>query len=162
MLVAVLSDCHDNIWTLKTVLAEIQNAGAAIFCGDFCAPFSLKMMADGFTGPIHSVLGNNDGDVYLLSSTAGRAPNVTLYQPVAKLELDGRRIAIAHYPEVGEALARSGQFDAVFSGHTHRAQIETIGTVLWANPGEIMGRFGKPTYGLYDTGSNHMVLHTLP
>jgi putative phosphoesterase len=161
MLVAVLSDCHDNIWNLQKVLAEVRGAEAAIFCGDFCAPFSLKMLADGFSGPVHAVLGNNDGDIYLLLSIAEKSASFHLHRPVGLIELGGRNIAIAHYPEVGEALARSGQYDAVFSGHTHRSEVQTIGTTLWANPGEVMGRFGRPSYGLYDTAQNHMVLHSL-
>lgn len=37
-----------------------------------------------------------------------------------------------------------------------------IGDCLWANPGEIMGRFGRPTFGLFDTGERrfeHIDLH---
>ena len=33
-----------------------------IFCGDFCAPFTLTEIGQGFAGPVHCVLGNNDGD----------------------------------------------------------------------------------------------------
>ena len=154
MLVAVLSDCHDNIWNLEKVLPRLREAEAAIFCGDFCAPFTLKMLAEGFTGPIHAVLGNNDGDVFLLLQVAGQAGNVMLHQSVCELQLDGRQIAAVHYPHLGEALALSGKYDAVFSGHTHVAQVRTLGSTLWADPGEVMGRFGKPSFGLYDTGSN--------
>jgi len=154
MLVAVLSDCHDNIWNLEKVLPRLGGAEVALFCGDFCAPFTLKMLAEGFAGPVHAVFGNNDGDVYLLLSVAGKAGNVTLHQPLCQLELDGRRIAAVHYPELGEALALCGKYDAVFSGHSHVAQVKMLGSTLWANPGEVMGRFGKPSFGLYDTSDN--------
>ena len=161
MLVAILSDCHDNIWNLEKVLPRLREAEVAIFCGDFCAPFTLKMLAGGFTGPVHAVLGNNDGDVYLLLRVAGQAENVTLHQSVCELELDGRHIAAVHYPHLGEALALSGKYDAVFSGHTHEAEVKTLGSTLWVNPGEVMGRYGKPSFGFYDTSTNTFELRRI-
>jgi putative phosphoesterase len=154
MRVAVLSDCHDRLENLEKVLARLDGAEAVLFCGDYCAPFTLKMLAEGFPGPVHSVFGNNDGDAFLLLAIAQKAGNVVFHQPMASLELDGRRIAVVHYPEFGEALALSGKYDAVFSGHNHTAEASTLGSTLWANPGEVMGRFGKPSFGMYDTSTN--------
>jgi putative phosphoesterase len=151
MLIAVLSDCHDNIWNLEKVLPKLGKAEAVLFCGDFCAPFTLKMLAEGFPRPIHAVFGNNDGDVFLMLTVAKQVGNVTFHKPIAQLELGGKRIAVAHYPELGEALALSGKYDAVFSGHNHQEQVMTVGPTLWGNPGEVMGRFGKPSFGMYDT-----------
>jgi putative phosphoesterase len=154
MKVAVLSDCHDRLENLQTVLDQIQDAEVALYCGDYCAPFTLKMLAAGFAGAVHSVLGNNDGDVFLMLKIAQQTGNVTFHQPMASLELDGRRVAVVHYPEFGQALALSGQYDAVFSGHNHTAEAQTVGETLWGNPGEVMGRFGQPSFGIYDTESN--------
>jgi putative phosphoesterase len=154
MRVAVLSDCHDSFGNLEKVLASLDEVQVVLFCGDYCAPFTLKMLAGGFAGPVHSVFGNNDGDAFLLLAIAQKAGNVTFHKPMAKLELDGRRIAVVHYPEFGEALALSGQYDAVFSGHNHTAEARTVGSTLWANPGEVMGRLGKPSFGIYDTSTN--------
>ncbi|MFN2183884.1 MAG: metallophosphoesterase family protein, partial [Anaerolineae bacterium] len=50
MRVAILSDIHDNIWRLETLLAGLE-ADALIFCGDFCAPFTLAQIGEGFEGP---------------------------------------------------------------------------------------------------------------
>jgi putative phosphoesterase len=154
MRVAVLSDCHDRLENLEKVLARLDGAEAVLFCGDYCAPFTLKMLAEGFPGPVFSVFGNNDGDAFLLLAIAQKAGNVIFHQPMASLELDGRRIAVVHYPEFGEALALSGKYDAVFSGHNHTAEASTLGSTLWANPGEVMGRLGKPSFGMYDTSTN--------
>jgi putative phosphoesterase len=154
MLIAVLSDCHDRLENLEKVLVRAQAVEVALFCGDFCAPFTLKMLADGFDGPLHSVFGNNDGDAFLLLTVAQQAGNVTFHQPMANLELGGRRIAVVHYPQFGEALALCGKYDAVFSGHNHTAEARMVGDTLWANPGEVMGRYGKPSFGIYDTETN--------
>ncbi len=153
MRVAVLSDIHDNIWNLEIALRDVNARGAEalLFLGDFCAPFTLAQIAESFAGQIHAVFGNNDGDPFLLSQVAARFSHVHLHGHFAEIELGGRRIALNHYPEIARRLAESGAYDAVFSGHNHQRHLERVGKTLWANPGEVMGRFGQPSYGLYDT-----------
>jgi putative phosphoesterase len=150
MKLAILSDVHDNIWKLKTLLADLE-ADVLIFCGDFCAPFTLAQIAEGFSGPVHVVFGNNDGDQFLLARVAGNFPHVTLHGDFAELEMDGRQVVITHYPQIGQALARGGTYDLVCHGHSHERVIETLGRTVRVNPGEVMGRFGLSTYALYDT-----------
>lgn len=156
MTIAVLSDIHDNIWNLEQALTQLpeHNPAALLFLGDFCAPFTLNQLAEGFSGPIHCVFGNNDGDPYLLGRIASGHPHVTIHGQFGDLELHGRRVAINHYPDIAQPVARSGMFDAVFSGHDHKRYQETHGHTLWANPGEIMGRFGAPSFGIYCAESN--------
>jgi len=154
MRIAVLSDSHDNIWNLEKALNQLGQSEVLLFLGDFCAPFSLKQIADAFAGPIHCIPGNNDGDLFLLMTIAGQAGNVTFHNPVGDLEFDGRRIAITHYPEIGEGLAATGKYQAVFSGHTHVFTQQQVGDTLWVNPGEIMGRYGEPSFVIYDTATN--------
>lgn len=154
MRIAVLSDIHDHIWNLEKALQRIGQleAEALICCGDFCAPFSLKQIADGFPGPIHVVFGNNDGDPLLLSRVAGQyGGRVLLHGLYVELELGGRQIAVIHYPEPARRIAQAGVFDLVLYGHDHQRHLERIGRTLLANPGEVMGRWGKPSFGLYDT-----------
>lgn len=153
MKIAILSDVHDNIWKLEDVLEDIGQSGAEvlIFCGDLCAPFTLKQIADGVSGPAHFCLGNNDGDVLLLSRIANSLDNATLHGLFAYLELGGRKVAVNHYPQIARDQALSGQYDLVCHGHDHTANIEQIGNTLLVNPGEGMGRYGRSTYALYDT-----------
>jgi hypothetical protein len=161
MKIAVLSDIHDNIWNLADALRSIAalKAEALIFCGDFCAPFALSQMAAGFSGPVHCVFGNNDGDPRLLLQNALAAGNVTLHGQNAELVLGGRKIAVNHYPEIARRLAEAGQFVLVCYGHNHLAKVEALGTTLLANPGEIMGRFGSPSFGMYDCETGAFQLH---
>jgi putative phosphoesterase len=153
MKIAILSDTHDNIWKLAEVLEDAGRAGveAALFCGDFCAPFTLKQIGEGIDGPVHVVLGNNDGDVLFLSRIANGLDNVTLHGPFAYLALDGRQIAVNHYPQIARDQALSGQYDLVCHGHDHEANVERVGDTLLVNPGEVMGRLGTSTYAVYDT-----------
>ena len=151
MKIAILSDIHDNIWKLEEVLEGLGEAQELIFCGDFCAPFSLGMLAEGFRGPIHVVFGNNDGDKLLLSQVAAKAGNVTLHGEFAELELGGRKIAAIHYPAIAAGLAASGRYDLVCCGHSHKYEAKRVGRTILLNPGEVMGRFGLSTYAIYDT-----------
>ena len=151
MKIAVLSDSHDNIWNLEKALNKLGDIEALLFLGDFCAPFSLKQIADAFSGPIHCIPGNNDGDMFLLMTIAAQAGNVTFYNPVGSLLFDGVPIAITHYPEIAEGLAATGQYTAVFSGHTHVFMQKQVGETLWINPGEVMGRLGEPSFVFFDT-----------
>ncbi|MGD2041695.1 MAG: metallophosphoesterase family protein [Anaerolineae bacterium] len=161
MKIAILSDIHDNIWKLETLLAGLE-AEILIFCGDFCAPFTLAQIAEGFAGPIHAVFGNNDGDQFLLARIAGDHSHVSLHGDFAELILDNRRIAVTHYPQIGRALAQGGGYDLVCHGHSHERTMEQSGQTLRVNPGEVMGRFGLSTYALYDTTTGQAELVQIP
>ncbi len=151
MRIAVCSDIHDNIWKLETVLKRISEWDALVFCGDFCAPFTLAQIAEGFAGPVHVVWGNNDGDKWLLTQNARSSKNVKLHGDLAEVDAGGRIIAVNHYPQIARGMALSGLYDAVFYGHDHTPHQEYIGKTLLLNPGEVMGRFGKSTFAAYDT-----------
>lgn len=161
MRIAVLSDIHDNIWNLQRLLPELEGLDHLVFCGDLCAPFSLQMIAEGFAGPVHVTLGNNDGDVLLLARVAAKHTHVTLAAPLGELEVAGQTLAYVHYPELAAGLAAQGRYDAVFCGHSHRPELHTVGKTLLANPGDVMGRFGEPGYGVYDTEARTFSRHLL-
>jgi len=163
MQIAVISDIHDNIWKLKIVLERINETGteALVFCGDFCAPFTLKQIADSFPGPVHCVFGNNDGDKWFLCRIAANAANVTLHGELAEVRLGGRHIAANHYPHIAQGLAASRRYDAVFFGHSHERHLAQIGNTLLLNPGEVMGRFGSSSYALYNTENNQAILYEI-
>lgn len=156
MNVAIVSDIHDNIWNLEKVIAMLpaEHPEQLFFLGDFCAPFTLAQLAEGFSGPIHVVFGNNDGDTYLLSHIAAQHDHVTLHGHLAELTVDGHAVALNHYPDIAAGLADSGRYAAVFSGHDHKKYIMSRGATLWANPGEVMGRFGEPSFGIWNTESH--------
>lgn len=153
MHIAVISDIHDNIWNLERALEMVKKyqPQALLMLGDLCSPFIVAQLAKAIECPIHIVFGNNDGDTFLISKVASDFTHVMLHGQFAEFEFGGRRIAINHYPDISERIAQSGVYDAVFSGHDHKRYTHTFGKTLWANPGEIMGRFGKPSFGVYET-----------
>jgi len=156
MLIGVFSDVHDNLAALDRVLDlfERREISTLLFCGDFCSPIPARRIA-AYPGQVHVVFGNGDGDRFaILRHAASEAPNLQLHGEHAELTLDSRRVAMTHYPLYAQALARTGDYDAVFSGHTHEAGIETHGTCLWVNPGEVLGWKGAPSCAIYDTEAN--------
>jgi len=161
MQLAVISDIHDNLWTLERVLKQLVNSDVLLCLGDLCAPFTLTAIAAGFPGPVHVVWGNNDGDKLLLTRAADKAGNVTLHGFFANLEFDQRRVALNHYQDVARPLASSAQFDLVCYGHDHTRTAEQIGCTWLVNPGEVMGRFGVVSYATYDTVTKLAQVHEL-
>lgn len=155
MKIAILSDIHDRLDHLEAALEKAKSMGCErlFYLGDFCAPFTLRALIDGFPGTINAVLGNNDGDPLFLGRVEAQSENLHLHGYFADFNVRDLRIALTHSPKIAKAVALSGQYNAVFFGHTHVAENTVLdnGTIL-ANPGEIMGRFGKVTFGIYDTG----------
>jgi len=157
--IAIFSDSHDNIWNLEKALSQIDEMGvdALLHCGDMNAPFIVKIMADRFSGPIHIIFGNNEGDGRLIQTLAAKYDHVTHHGDYAELELFGRQIAMIHYPEPALRIAQSGQFDLVCYGHDHTQRKEAVGRGWLVNPGELMGFMHDPTWGLYDTDSGEFL-----
>lgn len=62
------------------------------------------------------------------------------------IEIQGKKIALMHEPQMIDALAQSGNFDIVIYGHTHEVDIRKINNTLIINPGEACGwLYGKAT-----------------
>lgn len=157
MLIGVFSDVHDHLDNLRKALGifnerEVQ---ALIFCGDFCSPIPSRVVAGEFDGEVHCVFGNGDGDRFLMLTVANtQYPNLKLHGEYAELEFEGVKVAVTHYPFYARALARTGDYQAVFSGHTHEAHRERMDNCLWMSPGDVMGWKGQATCAIYDTATN--------
>ena len=139
MRVAIISDIHDNVWNLSEALEGIKNTDAMIVCGDLCSPFVVAQLAEGFTGPIHIVFGNNDADLYRITNVAGKYGHVHLHGELYQGELGGKRFAANHYNNISQPLSESGRYDVVCYGHNHSFKIESKRDALVINPGTIMG-----------------------
>jgi putative phosphoesterase len=157
MLIAVVSDSHDNIWKFDSALAQMNEVDALIHCGDLCSPFMVKKLGEALGGrPSHIVWGNNDGDVRLICQIASQYEQIFLHGDFAHLELDGLRIAVNHYPEIARGLAATGTYHLVCYGHDHTAHQSLVGDCVLLNPGELMGMYGESTYALFNTVSREV------
>ena len=153
MLIAVMSDSHDNIWNLQKALGIVKEKGAGmiIHCGDFVAPFMLKELEE--TGiPVHGVFGNNDGDQYLLTKFSLTVfSNITLHGIIGQVDIEGFTIGFTHQNMVAEGLAAGDSYKMVCFGHSHEYLLKKIGQTLYLNPGEIMGKEGMPGFCFVNT-----------
>ena len=165
MQIGIISDTHDNWPVLDRVCVYLtdQNIETLIHCGDVCAPLTLGHLLDQYSGQVNLVLGNVDGDPFLMATRFGDRPNLQHYGAErAELTLGDRRLAVQHYPSLARGLATTGAYDAVFYGHDHQHHQEQLRAgerdVLLANPGTLSA-MGKPqTFMLYDSDTNAVQL----
>lgn len=161
MRIAIISDIHDNIPKLRSALGAMDGVEVLICCGDLCSPFIVKELGQGFTGPIHIVFGNNDGDRFRIYQCAERFDHMTIHGEFATLDIDGRSFAINHFDNIGRTM--TGRFDVVCFGHNHQHEIRSEGKTLIVNPGEIYGLLtGDSTFAVYDTGSGEAIRVDVP
>ena len=157
MKIAVISDTHDNrdnILKAISIMNE-RNVNALFHCGDYVAPF-VKRWFDTLNEEIknnfYGVFGNNDGEKIGLKKNLGQICKIEGLELVK--ELDGKRIYATHMPLPGtiDALASSGQFDIILSGHTHEIVNKEVNGTLVLNPGEACGYLtNKATFAIIDT-----------
>ena len=151
MRIAVMSDLHDNIpaWDMLLVELTKQHIKILINCGDTVTAAVLRRMSANFTGQIHTVFGNNsDQESEMIASQD--LENVIHHGERGGVELAGKRIGFVHYPEVAEAMVRTGEFDLACHGHTHFKRWEKINECYILNPGTAGGVFQYPSFAIVD------------
>ena len=158
MKLAVISDSHDhmnNILKAVSIMNE-RDVDALIHCGDYVAPF-VKRWFDGLNDKIkdnfYGVFGNNDGERLFLKQNLGQICDIVGME--INKEFDGKKVYAAHMPTQStiDALAESGKYDIILSGHTHNIVNKKYDNgVLVINPGEACGYLtGKSTFAIIDT-----------
>ncbi|MHA1254117.1 MAG: metallophosphoesterase [Promethearchaeota archaeon] len=158
MKLAVISDTHDhkdNILKAVSVMNE-RKVDALIHCGDYVAPF-VKRWFDGLNDNIKEnffgVFGNNDGERVFLVKNLGQICDIVGME--INKDFDGKKVYAAHMPTQNtiDAIAKSGLYDIVLTGHTHNLVNKKYDNgVLVVNPGEACGYLsGKATFAIIDT-----------
>ena len=170
--IAILSDIHDNVWKLAAALDAVRNnTGAMLCCGDLCSPFIAHQIGCGYPHPVHIVFGNNDGDLYRITSNAAKYPHLRIHGEMFTGDLDGRKFAMNHYDSIARPMAASGLYDVVCFVHNHCHEIARVGKTLALNPGAIMGAAFDPdgtrrdvasTYLVYDTATHEVETFEVP
>ncbi|MFX1279425.1 MAG: metallophosphoesterase [Promethearchaeota archaeon] len=160
MKIACISDSHDhmdNILKAVSIINE-KKAGALIHCGDYVAPFVKKwfdQLDDVVKSNFFGVFGNNDGERLFLKQNLGQICTFAQNGNELILELGGKKIFVSHMPkqETINALANSGAFDIILTGHTHSlVNKKNKNGVIVLNPGELCGYLtGKSTFAIIDT-----------
>ena len=166
--IGIVSDSHDRADMLAQAVQEAKARGAEaiVHCGDLIGAQTVRRsLALGL--PLHLIHGNNVGDPQMLHRVARESDGLLQYYGAdARLEIDGRRIFVVHYPDYGYAMACTGNWDLVCCGHSHAAETQRVGNVqggtTWlVNSGTVAGLAAPPTWMLADLREMRFDLHTL-
>jgi putative phosphoesterase len=143
---------------LKAVsIINEKNVNALIHCGDYIAPFVknwFNTLNESIKKQFFGVFGNNDGEIPFLKQNLGEICEFAKNGHELIIELGGKRIFASHMPkqETIDALANSGNFDIILSGHTHEMVTWKRNGVLIVNPGELCGYLtDKATFAIINT-----------
>ena len=160
MKIGVISDSHDNQENLKKAFEKIKemDCDEVIHCGDLISPFILNQIEE-FGIKANIVWGYQDVNLVTISkSYENNYQNLIFYKDFGVLEIDNKKIFFIHNDKLAREIAENGKYDVVFYGHNHLKKIETIGSTLLVNPGEIFGKKANPSIAVYDTETNKVEL----
>lgn len=170
MLIAIISDVHNNETNLKKVLdyCRKKKIKKIICCGDLASEETLDFLADNFNPPgegeIFYTFGNMDNEQLREFQFVNVYKNVNLFKKFGETEIENRKIAFVHFPREAEGLARTGRYDFVFYGHTHKpwishlAATDSHGKCVLLNPGNVAGEYYLPTFATWDTKNDKFEL----
>ncbi len=140
MLIALLSDTHDDIPATQTALTLLapHHPAAYLHAGDLVDPQMLDLFAHLAPAPFHFVFGNNEFDRPALQQRA-RELHLHCHGDLAQLSLHGKSIALTHghLPNTLHQLLFSKNFDYIIHGHTHTRRDERHHTTRIINPGAL-------------------------
>jgi len=139
MHIGLISDTHNNLQNVRRAVKRFQeeNITTILHAGDVTEPNILEALK-GFTTWI--AWGNMDRDASI-QETATRLFGEGHIRNVQHLTLEGKEIALLHGDDQQKlvALIRSGIYDYVIHGHTHKRRHEQIDKTHVINPGALGG-----------------------
>lgn len=161
MKIAIISDVHDNIPNLKKVLdyCAVNKIEKIICCGDLASIETLEYLNDNFSGEILFTFGNMDNDYLQNYHFKNKEFKKTkIFKKEGEMEINNRNIGFVHFPRIAKGLCRSGRYDFVFYGHTHKPWEEVIDNCKMLNPGNVAGQFFPATFAIWNTENDKFEL----
>ena len=153
MIVALMSDSHDNMDALARAVAycNAKKVDAVLHAGDLVAPFVSRELGK-LRAPLTIVFGNNDGERHGLRGVF----EGQIFEPPHEIMLGGKKVLMLHDPIILDTLRESKKYDLILYGHLHKIEVTKTPTLV-VNPGEIGGWLtGKSTMALWDTETNEV------
>ncbi|MCS7385496.1 MAG: metallophosphoesterase [archaeon GB-1867-005] len=165
MKIGLISDTHDNQAAVDSAVKVFNEhgVGAVLHAGDWCAPFTMIRLAK-VNCKVYGVFGNVDGEREFMKVKASQV-GVELLGDFGEVDFQGVKIAVIHgrHERVVEALARSGMYNVVVRGHTHKPELVKLSGCLIVNPGEACGYLtGKRTVAILDLDTLEVSIIALP
>ena len=150
MKIGLIADSHENMPMIaKAVeLFNRERVELVLHAGDIISPITAKEFSK-LKARMIIVLGNNDGEKFFLRERFKSIGEI--HEGKWEGEIDGKRLLLIHAPDMLGALEKSGSYDIIVYGHTHKLDIRK-GETLVVNPGECGGWItGRCTIAILDT-----------
>lgn len=137
MIIAIISDTHDNIYRIKKLLDILHSKkpDLVIHCGDVISPKTAVMFKD---FDMVFIKGNCDGEVNGLKNKIQGFGE--FYEEYFEKVVDGKKIFATHghLPILQKAIDQNGYW-LIAHGHTHKYKKDTINRMVVLNPGSLYG-----------------------
>ena len=149
-MIGIMSDSHDNLDAIQRAVRFFSEMKCelVVHAGDFIAPFAAKELGS-LDCPVKAVFGNCDGETKGLRKIFERCGEIRR-EPFA-FEYEQRKFLLTHTHFANEAYIRSGMYEVIIYGHTHKSQVSQARDSLLINPGETGGWLtGKNSVALLD------------
>lgn len=144
MLVAVISDSHDNLDRLRRSVDIINSKDVVhtFHLGDVCSPFAANCLNE-LKSPFTGVFGNNDGEWIGIN----RITKNRFFKPPYYTIIEECSFVLLHEGDIAEYIDE--KVDFVLYGHSHNATVKQKGRQLIINPGTLSGYVsGRSTFAL--------------
>lgn len=162
MLIAIISDIHDNLANLEKCLnwCQKEKIEKIICLGDVTTEETINYLAENFSGEIFLVAGNCE--IYQEASLLKRQ-NINFGGEISLIELENLNIGLTHRPqEIKKILTLSPKkLDFIFNGHTHTPSLTNQDKTIIANPGNLAGVFHQATFAVLETKTKKLELKIL-
>jgi putative phosphoesterase len=149
-MIGVLSDSHDNVDAIKKAVRFFNEVPCdlVLHAGDFIAPFAAREFGR-LSCPVKAVFGNCDGEKDGLKKVFVSLGEIE-EEPFIFSHVE-RIILLTHTQFANEKNIRSGKYEVIVYGHTHKPDVRKNNGVLVVNPGETGGWLtGKKSVALLD------------
>jgi putative phosphoesterase len=165
MKIGIISDTHGNIPATEKAARHFlkEKVGSVLHCGDiggFDTLAELAAVLQPLDIQIYAVFGNVDtysGDWKFFPSNIG----VQLLGRFGEVTFGGKSMAILHSDDRSLFLktVESGEYDFIFTGHSHEVHDYTVGQTRCINPGTA-GRGAPNTCAVLDLSTGKLEIKT--
>ena len=162
MLIAIISDLHDNLFNLKKFLAwsKQNKVKKIICCGDVGNAKTLKFLATNFSGDIFLVAGN--AETFEVKNII-KYPNIKFYQETGVVNLAGLYLGFCHQVYKAKKIIKESdnKLNFIFYGHSHKPWLEKTKDIILANPGNLADILYPASFAILNAKNKKLELKIL-